>query len=135
MIFQIFGNLLPLDIFIIILLCASCISLYLTGFFFIFKSKNQDKIVKKYLFGIGLFFLFYGIYRTILFLFDMTFKPTPTWQITSIELEIIFQSNPELTLIYDIIWRIATAIAKSGLIFMIYVLELHIMKKKYEVAN
>ena len=119
-----------IDVIIIISYSIICVIFLLTGIGFLLKAKDKPVQVRNYLLGIGLFFFLYGISRVLVFLFELTFEIDFIWNLSAADFERIFAERPDLELRHDIVWRLSTAIGTTGLVFLMYQLEVIIMKKK-----
>lgn len=115
----------------VIIICHLIVisTVILAGIIFLTKMKDKSKDTKQYLLGISLFFICYGIAQTVMAIFEITFDPF-IWRIHIDDFGDIFKQNPDLSLRYEIAWRLQQAISSIGIIFLIYQLERRILEKK-----
>jgi len=107
-----------------------CICLFIASGFLFFKSRGKSKKVRNYLLAIALFFLLFGISRTTMFIFELTFPEDFVWNISVHDFDSIFQKNPEIAVRHDIVWRFTTGIGAFGVAILMFVLERQILEKK-----
>ena len=129
MIFQNLSNITPPDLIIMVIMVVVIIAFYFSGIFLIIKAKGKPERLRKYLFGISIFFILFGTGRVIMTLFEFFFDPF-VWNIDINEFDAIFVANPDLFIIHDIVWRFTTTFGSLGLVFFIFQLENYILEKK-----
>ena len=118
------------------------ITFFSIGIIFIRKSKDKPNMIKKYILGIGIFFILYGISRITMFTFEWSFPivantmssgaldPGFIWNYSSDEIAAIFLTYQNINIYHDIIWRSTTGLGTIGLALLMFRLEQHILQKK-----
>ncbi|MHA1273576.1 MAG: hypothetical protein ACTSQS_09085 [Promethearchaeota archaeon] len=124
------NNLNQMDFIIIAFYLSVLISHFSAGIFLLLKSRNKGENVKNYLRGIAIFFLLYGLAKSIVFLFELTFPVNFVWNIGEKDFNKIFSENPDLSLRHDIVWRFTATLGVAGVAFLMYQLEKQILEKK-----
>ncbi len=118
-----------IDVIIIFCMVIVIIAMFLAGLIFYKESKGKSENYRKYLLGISLFLLLYGINRCIFFLHELFFDPF-MWSMPLDEYIYQMESTEWRFIRYDIIWRISTSIGSIGLFIFLYVFELQILEKR-----
>jgi len=104
----------PVRGMIVYLSLAMIIGAFLIGIYVLLASRNPEKsLSSKYFIGITIFFILFGIARLIYLIHDY-FAPDT--------LDII-------------LWKIATSIAFSGFIILVYTIETHVYKKTKRIFS
>ena len=129
-----------IDWIVIISYSAVIITFFTIGIIFIRNSKERIEIIKKYLLGIGIFFILYGIARSIVFIFELSFPIVASemssgvietgfiWNLNSNEINAIFLTFQNINIYHDIIWRFTSGLGTIGLVILIFKLEKHILQ-------
>ena len=129
MLFQNLSSMEFLDIIIILCHVLVIFAFMVSGVILFIKLRDKRAEIKNYLLGIGLFLFLYGFGHFFMFLYELTFDPF-VWRIDINAFTTIYEKNPELLLMYDIAWRLKTAFATTGVIFLFYQLEKMILNKR-----
>ncbi len=129
MFFQNLASMELLDIIIIFCHISVIFTFMVSGIILFIKLKRKSPEIKNYLLGIGLFLFLYGFGHFFMFLYELTFDPF-VWRVNINDFNAIYNTHPDLLLIYDITWRLKTAFGISGVIILFYQLEKRILIKK-----
>ena len=129
MIFESLSNIEFMDIIIISSHLLVIGFLFITGLLFFVKSRDKAPNIKKYLIGIILFMIFYGISRLVMFVFELTSDPF-IWQLTPAETDTLIANNSDFRFRYNIFWYTGTILGAIAFFIILFDLETFILQKK-----